>query len=68
MISIKDLAKANNFIMSVFGPKDATDEVLEAFEEYTGIRIESVGCSEADSKVESLKSYLQQILNELENL
>ena len=63
VFSIKDLAKANNFIIDIFGPREDKE-----FEEATGIMIESVGCSEADAKVENLKSYLNQMLNELENL
>ena len=68
VFSIKDLAKANNFIMDIFGPREEADEIQKEFEEATGIMIESVGCSEADAKVENLKSYLNQVLNELENL
>lgn len=68
VISIVDLAKANSFIMDAFGISEAEDEAQKAFEDATGIRIESVGCSEADTKVEHLKSYLHQMLNELENL
>jgi len=60
-----DLAKANNFIGMLLCPRDNMKNLVE---ENFGIKVNSLNFCEGDHKLSTLKSYLKEFMEKLDNI